>query len=92
MLYVYILRSHSRPRRRYTGFTYTLERRIEQHNLGLVPSTASFRPWELVAAILFADTQRGISFEKYLKSGSGRAFSKRHFWIEEDDIKRACPP
>jgi hypothetical protein len=29
--------------------------------------------------IAFPDEQRAIQFERYLKSGSGRAFAKRHF-------------
>lgn len=31
------------------------------------------------AAIEFPDEPRAVRFEKYLKSGSGRAFAKRHF-------------
>jgi hypothetical protein len=27
----------------------------------------------------FADEGRAIAFERYLKSGSGRAFAKKHF-------------
>ena len=27
----------------------------------------------------FSDEKRAIRFERYLKSGSGRAFAKRHF-------------
>jgi hypothetical protein len=30
-------------------------------------------------AIEFSDERRALRFERYLKSGSGRAFSKRHF-------------
>jgi hypothetical protein len=29
--------------------------------------------------IAFSDEQRATAFEKYLKSGSGRAFAKKHF-------------
>jgi hypothetical protein len=32
-----------------------------------------------VVAIEFTDENRAIRFERYLKSGSGRAFAKRHF-------------
>jgi hypothetical protein len=31
-------------------------------------------------AIKFEDDQKALAFEKYLKSGSGRAFANRHFW------------
>ena len=38
-----------------------------------------FAKWKHVDAIEFADEARAVAFEKYLKSGSGVAFSKRHF-------------
>jgi hypothetical protein len=37
------------------------------------------RPWSLVVSLEFASERAARRFEKYLKSGSGRAFSKRHF-------------
>jgi putative endonuclease len=33
----------------------------------------------LHVVIAFSDEARAIRFERYLKSGSGRAFAKRHF-------------
>jgi hypothetical protein len=33
----------------------------------------------LVVQLEFADEQTARRFERYLKSGSGRAFAKRHF-------------
>src|SRR5215204_4219961 len=36
-------------------------------------------PWRVLAAIEFPDEPTAARFEKYLKSGSGRAFAKRHF-------------
>jgi hypothetical protein len=41
--------------------------------------TARYRPWQLHVTIELPDEQRAIDFERYLKSGSGRAFAKRHF-------------
>jgi len=35
-----------------------------------------FRPWRIKSYVAFADEARAIAFEKYLKSGSGRAFAK----------------
>ena len=35
--------------------------------------------WSLVVSLEFADSQLAGRFERYLKSGSGRAFAKRHF-------------
>ena len=39
----------------------------------------AYRPWHLHVTIELPDEQRAIDFERYLKSGSGRAFAKRHF-------------
>jgi predicted GIY-YIG superfamily endonuclease len=77
--FVYILRSVSHVDRPYIGRTSDVPIRLGVHNAGLSPHTAKYRPWAVVVSIEFADEQRAIAFEKYLKSGSGRAFAKRHF-------------
>ena len=76
---VYILRSEINPARHYTGLTSDLEKRLKWHNAGQNVDTARDRPWRLVVAVHFADEQIARRFEKYLKSGSGREFAKRHF-------------
>jgi putative endonuclease len=80
MRYVYILQSDSRPEQRYVGITADLQRRLKDHNSGKSPHTSKYRPWHVVVALRFEDDQRARAFEKYLKSGSGRAFTNRHFW------------
>jgi predicted GIY-YIG superfamily endonuclease len=77
--FVYILRSVIDPERHYVGSTSNVATRLGFHNAGLSPHTAKYRPWELVVALEFATDQKALQFEKYLKSGSGRAFAKRHF-------------
>jgi hypothetical protein len=72
-------RSRSVPARYYTGLTSHVAARLAAHNAGRCTHTSSARPWELVVVIEFADETRAIAFEKYLKSGSGVAFSTRHF-------------
>jgi putative endonuclease len=79
MYYVYLLKSQSRPKQPYIGSTRDLRRRLKQHNEGRSPHTAKFRPWILIAYFAFAKEKTAIAFEKYLKSGSGRAFIRRHF-------------
>jgi predicted GIY-YIG superfamily endonuclease len=60
--------------------TSDVRRRLAAHNAGESPHTRKHRPWRLlVVALEFADSERAIAFEAYLKSGSGRAFMKRHF-------------
>ncbi len=76
---VYILRSLSDTTRRYIGLTSDLDARLEKHNSGGSPHTSKFRPWELETAIGFRDQTKAAAFERYLKTGSGFAFAKRHF-------------
>jgi predicted GIY-YIG superfamily endonuclease len=75
---VYVLRSLAVEERYYTGVTSDVEVRLVNHNAGRVPHTANGRPRVLDIAIQFADEVRAIRFERYLKSGSGCAFAKRH--------------
>lgn len=77
--FVYILRSDVSPDRHYVGLTTDVERRLHWHNHGPSGVTTANRPWSLVAAIEFTDAGLAGRFERYLKSGSGRAFAKRHF-------------
>jgi len=75
---VYILRSQSAPTRYYTGLTSNIELRLQAHNAGQCQHTADGRPWAVDVIVQFADEQRAVRFEKYLKSGSGCAFAQRH--------------
>jgi putative endonuclease len=77
--FVYILRSQSDPLRHYVGVTSDVENRLEWHNTGPSGQTVQHRPWSVVVSLEFADEQTAARFERYLKSGSGRAFAKRHF-------------
>jgi putative endonuclease len=79
MIYVYILQSQSYPDRHYAGITEDLKSRLKQHNAGEVFHTAKYRPWIIKNYFAFNDRQKAYAFEKYLKSGSGRAFAKKHF-------------
>jgi predicted GIY-YIG superfamily endonuclease len=76
--FVYILQSESVPTRYSSGLASNVGDRIAAHNEGISPHTASGRPWRFVAAVEFANQERAAEFERYLKTGSGRAFAKRH--------------
>jgi putative endonuclease len=76
---VYVLRSDADPSRRYVGITSDVDQRLEWHNAGPCGYTTSYRPWSISVCIEFATEQQALKFERYLKSGSGRAFAKRHF-------------
>jgi len=76
MKYVYILYSLADARHYYTGIADDVDARLLEHNSGAVTHTARFRPWRMKTYVAFSDEDRGYAFEKYLKSGSGRAFAK----------------
>ena len=75
---VYILKSKPEPGRYYTGVTSDWCARLQAHNDGRCTHTARYRPWEIDVVIQFNDERRALAFERYLKSGSGHAFAKRH--------------
>lgn len=76
MKYVYILQSLSDTKHFYTDITRNLKERLSMHNSGAVPHTAKCRPWRIKTYVAFTDEVRASAFEKYLKSGSGRAFAR----------------
>ena len=75
MYYVYSLKCKDGY---YIGCTSDLKERMGRHHKGQVPATAKRLPTELVAYFAFKNKYVSFNFEKYLKSGSGRAFLKRH--------------
>jgi putative endonuclease len=78
-LYVYILESQVDHDRHYVGFSSDLNARLAKHNAGEVAHTSKYMPWRITTAIAFDSEEKARRFEKYLKSGSGRAFAKMHF-------------
>jgi predicted GIY-YIG superfamily endonuclease len=77
--FVYVLRSELNPARHYVGLTADVPSRLAAHNVGESAHTAKYRPWRLAVSIEFETTNQATEFERYLKSGSGRAFARRHF-------------
>ena len=76
---VYLIRSDFDSSRHYVGITNDLRTRLEWHNTGPRGHTVDNRPWSLVVSLEFPSEKEAVRFEKYLKTGSGRAFAKRHF-------------
>lgn len=58
----------------YTGCTSNLEERMIRHNKKEVSYTKTRLPFKLITYITFSDKYKAYNFEKYLKSGSGKAF------------------
>ncbi|MFH1277190.1 MAG: GIY-YIG nuclease family protein [Candidatus Eisenbacteria bacterium] len=80
MRFVYLIQSIPYPDRRYIGLTSDLRKRLQAHDRGCSPHTSRFRPWKLIAYIAFERDDKAANFERYLKSGSGRAFARRRIW------------
>jgi putative endonuclease len=76
MKYVYILESLD-SKHFYVGTTDDPRARLAKHNAGEVSHTSKYRPWQIRTYIAFSDETPAIKFEKYLKSGSGRAFANK---------------
>ena len=77
--FVYVLKNAETNPQFYVGLTSDVLARVGDHNAGRCPHTAARRPWRLHVAVEFADELTAVRVERYLKSGSGRAFAKRHF-------------
>lgn len=80
MFYVYLLKSINYPDQKYVGHTDNLKERLETHNSGGSIYTKPYRPWVVATYMAFQQEKTAIEFEKYLKSGAGRAFAKKRFW------------
>lgn len=80
MYCVYFLRSIEHPKKTYVGMTDDVNARLRKHNSGGSPHTAKWRPWELVGYIAVRSKERAAALERYVKQGSGYAWSHKHMW------------
>ena len=77
MYCVYIIQSDI-DGRCYYGFTeQTAEERLRDHNSGKSRYTKKYRPWKLIWNASFTNKEKAESFELYLKTPSGHAFSRK---------------
>jgi putative endonuclease len=67
----------SPKRRHYVGLTSDVGGRLHWRNEGPSGVTRASRPWSLVVSLEFGDATITGRFERYLKTGSGRAFARR---------------
>ena len=85
-----MLRSMPNPNKTYIGYTEDLKTRLAAHNHGQSPHKSKFKPWEIITYIAFKDKSKALTFEKYLKSHSGKAFSnKRLWWLNQPSTLRS---
>lgn len=80
MHYVYLIESVSAKGERYVGYTENLKQRIADHNAGKNSTTAAHRPWKLNTYLAFSYKPQAMTFDRYLKSGSGHAFARKRLW------------
>ena len=73
--YVYVLRSLG-DRRFYVGLSDNISARLQQHNEGLVASTKSRRPFELIYWEGCLNRSDAAQREKYLKTAWGKRYIK----------------
>ena len=64
----------------YVGYTTDINERLKTHNAGGSIHTKKDKPWELVVCMAFKNIDCAKQFENYLKSQSGRAFTKKRLW------------
>ena len=81
MYYVYILKC--KDDRTYLGCCEDLKERVSRHEKGDVPATKDRLPAKLISYFAFSNKYTAFNFEKYLKSGSGRAFMKKHIFTSQ---------
>ena len=81
MYYCYILLCSDH--KTYIGGTNDLKDRIQRHQKGYVEATKNRLPVKLITYFAFSTEHTAFNFEQYLKSGSGRAFLKKHDIIGE---------
>ena len=77
MFVVYVLYSE-KAKCKYTGYTSDIERRLKEHNEGLLGKfTKGKGPWKLIYQEKFENKRAAIIREKELKTGKGRDHIKR---------------
>jgi putative endonuclease len=79
-MFVYILYSEKHSRY-YVGQTANIDRRLKRHNLGIVPSTKSGVPWELVLQIEVLSRSEAMVLERKIKRRGAKRFLDNHFGV-----------
>jgi len=83
VFYVYQIQSVEMPNRTYVGFAQDLRQRMKDHNAGRNASTKNGRPWELDFYVALKEKRSALDFEAYLKTASGKAFSRKRLICEK---------
>jgi len=73
--YTYVLKSE-KNNQFYTGATSNVDKRVKEHNNGLVISTRHKRPLDLIYFEACLKRDDAFRREKYLKTGMGKRYIK----------------
>ncbi len=76
MYYVYILKNLNTDTK-YIGFSENLKTSLQSHKENTLKTTKSAQH-KLIFYSAFENKDKALKFEKYLKHGSGHAFTKKH--------------
>ncbi len=76
MYYVYILKDEQE--KLYVGYSADLKQRLKDHQYKEVATTKVYKEPQLIWYCAFKEKHRALEFEKYLKAGSGHAFTRKH--------------
>ena len=90
--FVYVLKTEPGLRATTSGSPSNVQQRLSWHNQGRCTHTAKHRPWRTHVVVEFHDEAHATRFERYLKSGSGRAFAERHFDSTGFDVQPGYAP
>jgi putative endonuclease len=60
----------------YKGHCENLDKRLQEHNLGLTVSIKPYRPFVMVYFEKFETREEAVKRERYFKSAAGRRFLK----------------
>jgi putative endonuclease len=63
-------------RKHYYGYSSDMDARMLSHNILGKDWTAKYRPWVIIHTKVFQAKKEAMAYEKWLKSGAGRAFIK----------------
>lgn len=75
MWFVYVLTSERHPKYVYIGFTGNVLRRFKEHSAqNSKLASAPYQPLKLAGYIAVVKKDIAVELERYLKSGSGKAF------------------
>jgi predicted GIY-YIG superfamily endonuclease len=76
MYYAYILQS-LKTNGYYFGSSSDVFARLDERNRGCCYTTSRTKPWKLAWYAAFETRRKAEEFERYLKTGSGYAFSRK---------------